>query len=64
MTTLEEAARHAWLEDAVRIYFGVCSVCQRARDENGRPLLVARREHARIFRCLECFDQREARRAA
>jgi len=51
-----EACRPLWRSEAIRgPFFGICDDCRRDRDEDGRPLLVARRARSRLFLCLTCF---------
>jgi hypothetical protein len=68
VTTLEQELRVRWKANAARLHYGACEDCGRTRDDDGRPLLVARQERGRRFQCLECFDRRPtgaaARRAA
>jgi ParB/RepB/Spo0J family partition protein len=47
-------SRGEWLASAARSKFGVCAICDRGRDTDGKPLQVARAERARMFRCFEC----------
>lgn len=55
-TSLEKLARKNWLDHAGHVHFGRCDVCKRVRDEDGKPLLVAKQERARKFECLDCWD--------
>ena len=48
-------ARRMWKTGAARLHFGSCHDCQRTRDADGRPLLVARQERCRLFLCFDCF---------
>ena len=55
------SARRLWARTAARgPRFGRCDRCGRLRDDDGRPLLVARRQRCRQFLCLSCFSAREA----
>lgn len=56
---LERAARRSWLDNAAHVHYGICNGCGRHRDENGKPLLVARQPRRREFECLECWDARQ-----
>lgn len=56
---LERAARRQWLDGAAHVHYGRCDDCGRVRDENARPLLVARQPRRRKFECLECWDGRQ-----
>jgi hypothetical protein len=58
------AARHHWLANADYWRYGACGVCRRSRDDDDRPLLVARRGRERRFRCFDCESRRPRRRAA
>jgi len=61
MIDFELAAKRAWLKYAVDVRFGSCETCGRVRDENGKPLLVARQNsRRRRYECLVCWDQHEA----
>lgn len=50
--------RRQWKDGAARLHFGVCGKCGRVRDDNGKPLLVARQSRARRFLCFECASPR------
>lgn len=52
----EQAARGRWLGNAARVHYGRCDGCDETRDQDDRPLLVARQPFARRFLCLECFE--------
>jgi len=56
LTQLERRAHAAWLRDATHVHYGRCSVCERVRDEDDRPLLVARQPRRRRFECLDCWE--------
>lgn len=62
MSRLERQVRDRWLyggegvQAASHVHFGMCDSCGRVRDDDGRPLLVARRPGRRGFECLACFD--------
>ena len=49
--------KDAWLVEgrSGHIRYGRCGRCRRLSDDDGRPLLVAKRARARLFRCLECW---------
>jgi hypothetical protein len=53
-----EAARGPWA--------GVCETCRRRHDEEGRLLLVARRQRGQRFLCFDCWllENRPSRRRA
>ena len=56
------AYRTLWRGGAARgPFFGSCDRCKRNRDDDGRPLLVARQERSRLFLCLGCFAPSLAR---
>jgi hypothetical protein len=58
-----EACRPLWQEGAARgPWAGICDDCGRGRDENGRPLLVARQARSRLFLCVTCFALRLPKR--
>ena len=49
------AERHCWKAKAARLHFGACAHCGRARNDDRRPLLVARQERCRRFLCFDCW---------
>ena len=51
----DAALRARWKSGAARLHFGLCA---RWREENGRPLLVARQEHCRLVLCFRCWQAR------
>jgi hypothetical protein len=58
----QAAARAQWKLPAARLHFGTCAGCGRIRDDDGRPLLVARQERCRHFLCFPCWARRSGRR--
>jgi len=55
MSQLELTAHRRWLADASHVHFGRCSRCDRVRESDGKPLLVARQARARRFLCFVCW---------
>jgi len=51
---LEKAQRREWFHGAARVHYGRCETCQRTRDMDDRPLLVARQPYRRKFECFHC----------
>jgi hypothetical protein len=47
--------RVRWKGEASHIQHGRCDGCGRLRDDNDRPLVVARRPRSKLFLCLACF---------
>lgn len=58
MTAAERATLVMWKGGAARLQFGFCHDCGRRRDDDGKPLLVARQEGCRTFQCVGCFSLR------
>jgi hypothetical protein len=56
LPTLERVALDHWLANASHVHYGLCDDCRRHRDDDERPLLVARQERSRRFRCLRCWE--------
>lgn len=52
----ERQARERWLGNAARAHYGRCEGCERVRDHDDRPLLVARQPRARRFLCFDCHE--------
>jgi hypothetical protein len=58
VTTLERETLTRWRGGAARIHYGRCDDCGRIRDDDGKPLLVARQERCRNFQCVGCYSLR------
>jgi hypothetical protein len=58
LSELERLAWALWLVNAVRQHYGRCGTCQRTKDDDGRPLYVARQPHRRDFECVQCWEER------
>lgn len=52
---LDKDMRRTWLYGAARAHYGRCEVCERTRDADDRPLLVARQPRRRKFECYRCW---------
>jgi ribosomal protein S14 len=57
---LERVARALWLANAAHEHYGRCGTCGRTRDDDDRPLYVARQRFRRDFECLPCWEVRTA----
>lgn len=65
MTAIAEPAaveRTRWLASAAQWRYGVCAGCGRDRDDDDRPLMVARPERGRSFKCFPCTYPTKRRR--
>lgn len=58
------AAHAAWKAGAARARFGRCDRCGRLRDEEGRPLLVARQRCCWSFECFAGSNARNGKQPA
>jgi len=58
---VERRAQALWVDRSRQLYFGRCDVCGRIKNENGRPLLVARQARRRERECFQCWDERVSR---
>lgn len=56
---VETLAKRTWLGEADHVHFGMCRLCYRTHDENGKPLLVARQPRRPLFECLTCWEARQ-----
>jgi hypothetical protein len=56
LSKLERQAHHRWLANASHQHFGRCDSCGRTRNDQGRPLYVARQERSRKFECFDCWE--------